>query len=88
MKILVAGIGNIFLGDDGFGVEVAHRMARRAQPDGVFVRDLGIRGLALSYELQEGWDAVVLVDAAQRGEAPGTLYVLEPSTADAVPAGV
>ncbi|MBA3542374.1 MAG: hydrogenase maturation protease [Deltaproteobacteria bacterium] len=78
MKILVAGIGNIFLGDDGFGVEVAQRMARRPQPEGVRVRDLGIRGFDLSFALQDGWDAVVIVDAAQRGEAPGTLYVLEP----------
>jgi hydrogenase maturation protease len=76
VKILVAGIGNVFLGDDGFGVEVARRMAGTDLPAGVDVRDYGIRGLHLAYELA-GYDTTILVDATSRGEPPGTLYVLE-----------
>ena len=78
MKILVAGIGNVLLGDDGFGVEVARRLASRALPDGVRVVDFGIRGMDLVYALLDGYDAAVLVDVARRGGPPGTLYVLEP----------
>jgi hydrogenase maturation protease len=81
-RVLVAGIGNVFLADDGFGVEVAALLAREELPAGVEVRDFGIRGLALAYELQEGWDAVVLVDAVPRGGEPGTLYVIEPEIED------
>ena len=81
-RILVAGIGNIFLGDDGFGVAVVHRLARRRLRAGVDVRDFGIRGMDLAYALQDGYDAVVLVDAAPRGEAPGTLSVIELDGAD------
>lgn len=77
-KTLVAGIGNIFNGDDGFGSEVARRLARGPMPDGVQVEDYGIRGVHLAYQMLEGYDLVVLVDALQRGEAPGTLFVLEP----------
>src|ERR1700758_4827464 len=77
-RILVAGVGNIFLGDDAFGVEVVQRLARRALPDGVRVVDFGIRGLDLVYALLDGYETVVLVDAAPRGGSPGTLYVLEP----------
>jgi hydrogenase maturation protease len=77
-RILVAGIGNIFLGDDGFGVEVARRLARRQLPIGVEVADFGIRGMDLAYALQDGYAAVVLVDTAPRGERPGTLTVIEP----------
>jgi len=77
-RVLVAGIGNIFLGDDAFGVEVVQRLARRPQPDDVRVVDFGIRGLDLTYALLDGSDAVVLVDAIPRGGPPGTLYVLEP----------
>jgi hydrogenase maturation protease len=76
-RILVAGIGNIFLGDDGFGVAVAHRLARKELPAGVDVRDFGIRGMDLAYALQDVYDTVVFVDAAPRGEAPGTLSVIE-----------
>jgi hydrogenase maturation protease len=76
--VLVAGIGNIFLGDDGFGVEVVRRLAERELPEGVEVSDFGIRGLDLAYALQEDYDAVVFVDATPRGEEPGTLYLLEP----------
>jgi hydrogenase maturation protease len=77
-RILVAGIGNVFLADDGFGVEVAHRLAARPRRPGLEVVDFGIRGLDLAYALQEPWDAVILVDAAPRGQAPGTLSVVEP----------
>jgi len=82
-RILVAGIGNIFLGDDAFGVEVVGRLARRVLPDYVRVVDYGIRGLDLAYALLDGYDLAILVDAAGRGEAAGTLYVLEPELGDA-----
>lgn len=81
-RILVAGIGNIFLGDDAFGVEVARRLAGRALPEGVRVVDFGIRGLDLAYALMEDYAAVILVDASPRGRAPGTLYELEPGPVD------
>jgi hydrogenase maturation protease len=77
-RILVAGIGNIFLGDDGFGVAVARRLARRELPTGVEVADFGIRGMDLAYALQSDYDAVVFVDTAPRGEVPGTISVIEP----------
>jgi len=76
-KILVAGVGNIFLGDDGFGVEVARRLTGEKMPAGVRVADFGIRGVHLAYELLEGYDTTILVDAAPRGERPGTVYVIE-----------
>ena len=77
-KILIACVGNIFLGDDGFGVEVAASLIRRQLPDGVTVKDFGIRGFDLAYALLDPWDLVVIVDAMAHGEAPGTLYVMEP----------
>jgi hydrogenase maturation protease len=77
-RILVAGAGNIFLGDDGFGVEVARRLGSEAFPEGVDVADFGIRGVHLAYQLLEGYDSLILIDAAPRGEAPGTVFVLEP----------
>lgn len=77
-RILVAGVGNIFLGDDGFGVEVVTRMRNRPVPDGVKVADFGIRGVHLAYELLEGYDLVVLVDTIALGETPGTVTVIEP----------
>jgi hydrogenase maturation protease len=78
-RVLVAGIGNAFLGDDGFGVALADRLARRALPAGVEVVDFGIRGLDLAYAMQdEALEAVVLLDAAPRGLAPGTVSVIEP----------
>lgn len=76
--ILVAGIGNIFLGDDGFGVEVIRRLANRPLPAGVRVEDFGIRGLDLAYALLDGADVTILIDACPRGDRPGTLYVIEP----------
>ena len=78
-KILVAGIGNIFLGDDGFGVEVATRLAARSVGEGVRVTDFGIRGLDLAYALMDGPEVTILIDACPRDEAPGTLYVVEPN---------
>ena len=81
-RILVAGIGNVFLGDDGFGVEVAGRLRDVPLPDGVEVRDFGIRGMDLAYALQEDYEAAILVDAAPRGEAPGTVSVVEPDLDD------
>jgi hydrogenase maturation protease len=74
---LVAGVGNIFLGDDAFGCEVIRMMAGRPVPDGVEIRDFGIRGVHLAYDLLDGCDLFVLVDAAPRGEAPGTVSVIE-----------
>jgi hydrogenase maturation protease len=83
--VLVAGVGNIFLGDDAFGVEVVQRLARRPLPEGVRVVDFGIRGLHLAYALCDGYEAVVLVDAAPRGGPPGTLYILEPEPGPSLP---
>jgi hydrogenase maturation protease len=76
--MLVAGIGNIFLGDDGFGVEVAQRLSQRTFPEGVRVVDFGIRGLDLAYALTDRPQTTILIDACPRGAAPGTLYVVEP----------
>jgi hydrogenase maturation protease len=77
-RILVAGVGNLFLGDDGFGVEVVRRLAGRELPEGVEVVDFGIRGMDLAYALQGDYEAVVFVDATSRGEEPGTVYLIEP----------
>lgn len=77
-RILIAGIGNIFLGDDGFGTEVARRLAGRSLPPGVIVKDFGICGLDLAYMLLDPYDLVVLVDACPRGGEPGTVYLVEP----------
>lgn len=85
-RILVAGIGNVFLGDDGFGVALADRLARRELPVGVEVVDYGIRGMDLAYALHDGWDAVLMLDAMPRGRAPGTLYVIEPDLGELSPA--
>jgi hydrogenase maturation protease len=77
-RILVAGIGNIFLGDDAFGVEVVKCLAGRSLPENVRVVDFGIRGYDLAYALLDGYDITILVDACPRGEPAGTLYVIEP----------
>ncbi len=77
-RILVAGVGNVFLGDDGFGVEVVRRLARCELPESVEVADFGIRGMDLVYALQDDYELVVFVDATPRGEKPGTVYLLEP----------
>jgi hydrogenase maturation protease len=78
-RILIAGIGNIFLGDDGFGVEVVRRLAHCQLPADVRVVDFGIRGFDLTYALQDGYETTILVDACPRGEKPGTVYVIEPN---------
>jgi hydrogenase maturation protease len=80
-SILIAGIGNIFLGDDGFGVEVIRHLSSHPFPECVRVTDFGIRGYDLAYALLDGHDFTILVDAAGRGGAPGTLYVIEPDVA-------
>jgi hydrogenase maturation protease len=77
-RILVAGVGNVFLGDDGFGIEVVRRLAGRKLPEGVEVVDFGIRGLDLAYALQRDYEVVVFVDATPRGQEPGTVYLIEP----------
>jgi hydrogenase maturation protease len=77
-RILIAGVGNIFLGDDGFGVEVVRRLAGRELPEGVEVVDFGIRGMDLAYAMQRDYEVVVFVDATPRGKEPGTVYLLEP----------
>ena len=77
-KVLVACVGNIFLGDDAFGVEVASRLGQELLPEGVKVVDFGIRSFDLAYALMEPWDEVILVDALPRGGLAGTIYVLEP----------
>ena len=76
-RVLVAGVGNIFLGDDGFGSEVARRLASAELPDGVRVKDYGTTGMYLAYDIADGYETTILVDAAPRGEAPGTVTVLE-----------
>ena len=81
-RILVAGIGNAFLGDDGFGGQVAQRLEQRDLPEGVAVFDFGTGGLDLAYEVMRGYDALVLVDVSRQGEPPGTLYVMEPDPAE------
>lgn len=77
-RVLVAGIGNIFFGDDAFGPAVLARLANETLP-GVRFEDFGIRGMHLAYELLAGYDAAIVVDAVERDGAPGTLFVIDPS---------
>jgi hydrogenase maturation protease len=84
-RVLVAGVGNVFLGDDAFGVEVVRALLRSPAQAHVTVRDFGIRGLELAHTLLDGFDALLLVDTVQRGHPPGTLSVLEPDFAPAEP---
>ena len=77
-RLLIAGVGNVFLGDDGFGVEVARRLAKLDLPDWVAVGDYGISGMHLAYDLADGVETAILVDAMPRGGEPGTVYVVEP----------
>lgn len=76
-QILVAGVGNVFLTDDGFGSEVARRLAAEALPAEVKVVDFGIRGMHLTFELLDGYKSLIIIDAAPRGGTPGDLVVLE-----------
>ena len=86
-RVLVAGIGNIFQSDDAFGIEVASALAGWTLPPGVRVEDFGIRGVHLAYELLEGYDALVMIDAVPMGEPPGTLAVIEPELDSAETSG-
>jgi hydrogenase maturation protease len=83
MRVLVAGIGNVFLSDDGFGVEVVRRLGTESLGDNVDVVDFGIRGVHLAFDLADGrYDSAILVDAVAKGGEPGTLYVIEPDLAN------
>ena len=82
MRILLAGVGNVLRGDDGFGVAVANRLFETPLPEGVRVVETGIGGIALVQELQEGWDALVVADAVDRGRPPGTVMLIDPDVID------
>lgn len=84
-RLLIACIGNIFLGDDGFGVEVAQQLLTKQYPHGVHIVDFGIRGMELAYTLLEDYDTLVLVDAISRGGQPGTVYLIEPDLTHMTP---
>jgi hydrogenase maturation protease len=86
-SILVAGVGNAWLRDDGFGGEVARRLQERALPEGVAVMDAGTGGLDLAYEVMRGYEALVILDSSRQGGEPGTLYVIEPDE-DSVPGAI
>ncbi|MEO7294343.1 MAG: hydrogenase maturation protease [Ginsengibacter sp.] len=77
-RVMIAGVGNMFLKDDGFGGAVIKKMLHKKFPEGVEIKDFGIGGLKLAYDLMKGYDGLILIDASKRGEAPGTLYVIEP----------
>lgn len=79
-SVLIAGLGNLFLGDDAFGVEVVQRMQGRPMREGVQIADFGICGIDLTYALLDGVDLAILVDATQRGGPPGSLYLLDASS--------
>ncbi|MEV6563712.1 hydrogenase maturation protease [Streptomyces kronopolitis] len=79
VKTLIAGVGNIFLGDDGFGVEAVRRLGEHELPEGVEVVDIGVRGIHLAYRMLDGYHTVLLVDAAARGDEPGTVHLLDAS---------
>ncbi len=81
-QILVAGVGNAWMQDDGFGGEVARRLEQRSLPDGVTVMEFGSGGLDLAYEIMRGYHALVLLDVSRQGGEPGTLYVIEPDPAE------
>jgi hydrogenase maturation protease len=86
-SILIAGVGNAWLRDDGFGGEVARRLAEVDLPAGVSVMDAGTGGLDLAYEVMRGYDALVILDVSPQGGEPGTLYVMEPEE-ESVPGGI
>jgi hydrogenase maturation protease len=86
-SILIAGVGNAWLRDDGFGGEVARRLGEVELPEGVSVMDAGTGGLDLAYEVMRGYDALVILDVSPQGGEPGTLYVMEPDE-EAVPGGI
>jgi hydrogenase maturation protease len=77
-RILIAGIGNIFAGDDAFGVEVIRELTQHPLPEAVFAKDFGIRSYDLAYAMMDGYSTTILVDATSRGQPPGTVYLIEP----------
>ncbi len=81
-RVMIAGIGNMFMKDDGFGSAVVKRIANKQFPEGVEVKDFGTSGLKLAYDLMKGYDGLIFIDASARGEKPGTLYVIEPNESD------
>ena len=85
-RILIAGVGNVFLGDDGFGVELARRLLTRRWPEAIEIADYGIRSLHLAFRLLDPLDLLIVADAVPRGGVPGTLYVIEPELTEDAPA--
>lgn len=83
MRVLIAGFGNVLRSDDAFGVEVVRRLAELTLPEGVTLQETGIGGLTMVQELHDGYDALVVVDAVDRGRPPGTVMVIEPDVVDA-----
>ncbi len=77
-RVMIAGVGNMFMKDDGFGGAVIKKMLHKTFPEGVEIKDFGTGGLKLAYDLMKGYDGLILLDASQRGDKPGTLYVIEP----------
>ncbi len=83
VRILIAGVGNVLRGDDGFGVEVAQALQHaHSFSDDIEIFEAGIAGIRLVQELMDGYDALIIADAVDRGGAPGTVYVIEPEVAD------
>lgn len=78
-RVMIAGVGNMFMKDDGFGGEVVKKLLHKKFPEGVEIKDFGTGGLKLAYDLMRGYDALILLDASARGEKPGTLYLIEPN---------
>lgn len=81
-RVMIAGVGNMFLKDDGFGSAAIRELSQREFPEGIEIRDFGTGGLKLAYDLMRGYDALILLDTSARGEAPGTLYRIEPDEKD------
>ncbi|MEP6950702.1 MAG: hydrogenase maturation protease [Ginsengibacter sp.] len=84
-RVMIAGVGNMFMKDDGFGGAVIKKILDKKFPEGVEVKDFGTGGLKLAYDLMKGYDGLILLDASARGEPPGTLYLIEPSESDINP---
>jgi hydrogenase maturation protease len=81
-RVMIAGIGNMFMKDDGFGCAVIKRMGSKKFPEGVEVKDFGTSGLKLAYDLMKGYDGLIFLDASARGGQPGALYRIEPNEND------
>jgi hydrogenase maturation protease len=84
-RVMIAGVGNMFMKDDGFGGAVIKKILHKKFPEGVEVKDFGTGGLKLAYDLMKGYDGLILLDASARGEKPGTLYMIEPKEEDINP---